>query len=182
MNGGLLVIIFWGLAVSGNSQAPNATQALETKDLVSATLSLSALLVSVVTFALSYRYTRKSAVLARKPVLVFEYDGNVGWLLLNVGAGPALNVIVAQKRVGGEWFNPVRVPPLSKDGKVVLGWLNHVNTTGLGATYVDTEQLPYTSTCGNDLSKVCSGTLFGPWPEQQVGRHWNQPLYEERVT
>ena len=155
---------------------------LETKDLVSATLSSTALLVSLVTFALSYRHSRRSAVLTRKPVLVFEYDGDVGWVLRNVGAGPALNIIVAQKRVGGEWFNPVRVPPLSKDGKFLLAWLNHVNTTGLGATYVDTEQLQYTSTCGNDLSQACSGTLFGPWPEEQIGRHWNQPPYDERAS
>jgi hypothetical protein len=155
---------------------------LEMKDLITATLSLTALLVSVVTFALNYRHTRRSAILSRKPVLVFEYDGDLGWVLRNVGAGPALNVIVAQKRVGGDWFNPVRVPPLSKDGKFVLGWLNHVNTTALGATYVDTEQLPYTSTCGNDLSQVSSGTLFGPWLEQQVGRHWNQPPYEEHAS
>jgi hypothetical protein len=154
----------------------------EAKDLVSATLSSTALLVSVVTFALNYRHTRRSTVLARKPVLVFEYDGDQGWVLRNVGAGPALNVIVAQKRVGGEWFNPVRVPPLSKDGKFVLGWLNHVNTTGLGASYADTEQLPYTSTCGNDLSQVFSGTLFGPWPEGKIGRHWNHPRYDERAS
>jgi hypothetical protein len=152
---------------------------LEIKDLVSATLSSTALLVSMVTFALNYRHTRRSAVLARKPVLIFAYDGDHGWVLRNVGAGPALNIIVAQKRVGGEWFNPVRVPPLSKDGKVVLGWLNHVNTTGLGALYADTEQLAYTSTCGNDLSQVFSGTLFGPWPEVEIGRNWNHPPYDE---
>src|ERR1041384_6175962 len=99
---------------------------LETKDLITATLSSTALLVSVVTFALNYRHTRGSAVLARKPVLIFEYDGELGWVLRNVGAGPALNVIVAQKRVGGDWFNPVRVPPLSKDGRFLLAWLNHV--------------------------------------------------------
>ena len=116
----------------------------------------------------------------RKPVLVFEYDGDSGWILRNVGAGPALNVVVAQKRVGGEWFNPVRVPPLSKDGKFILQWRNHVDTTGLGAIYTDTEQLAYTSTCGNDLSKTFDGTLFGPWPEPMIGRHWNQPLYRER--
>jgi hypothetical protein len=76
----------------------------ETKDLVSAALSSTALLVSVVTFALNYLHSRKSAVRARKPVLVFEYDGDVGWVLRNVGAGPALNIVVAQKRVAGEWF------------------------------------------------------------------------------
>jgi hypothetical protein len=150
---------------------------LETKDLVSAALSSTALLVSLITFALNYRHTRQSAVLARKPALIFEYDGELGWILRNVGAGPALNVVVAQKRVGGDWFNPVRVPPLSKDGRFTLEWLNHVNSTGLGATYTDTEQLAYTSTCGNDLSKVAKGTLFGPWPEAQIGRHWNHPPY-----
>ena len=71
--------------------------------------------------------------------------------------------------------------PLSKDGVFELGWLDHVNTTGLGASYTDTEQLPYTSTCGNDLSKVVSGTLFGPWPEAQIGRHWNHPPYVDRT-
>ncbi len=150
---------------------------LEAKDIISATLSSTALVVSLVTFALNYRHTRQSAVLARKPVLIFEYDGQIGWILRNVGAGPALNVIVAQKRVGGDWFNPVRVPPLSKDGRFILKWLDHVNSTGLGATYTDTEQLAYTSTCGNDLSKIAKGIQFGPWPEDQLGKHWNQPLY-----
>lgn len=154
----------------------------ETKDLVSAALSSTALLVSVVTFVLNYLHTRKSAIRARKLVLVFEYDGDMGWLLRNVGAGPALNIVVAQKHVAGEWFNPVRVPPLSKDGKFVLKWLNHVNTTGLGAIYTDTERLPYTSTCGNDLSQVRSGTQFGPWLEHQIGRHWNHPAYDESAS
>ena len=148
--------------------------------LITAVLSSTALLVSVVTFALNYRQSRRSAVLTRKPVLAFEYDGASGWILRNVGAGPALNVVVAQKWVSGEWFNPVRVPPLSKDGNFVLQWLDHVNSTGLGATYTDTEQMPYTSTCGNDLSQTFDGTLFGPWPEPKIGRHWNQPLYDGR--
>src|SRR5262245_2531933 len=113
--------------------------AMEPKDLVTAILSSTALVVSVTSFALTYRHTRRSSVLARKPVLVFEYDRELGWVLRNVGAGPALNVIVAQKRVGGDWFNPVRVPPLSRDGTFVLVWLNHVNSTELGATYVDSE-------------------------------------------
>jgi hypothetical protein len=86
---------------------------LETKDIMSAVLASTALIVSVLTFALNYRHTRRRTALARKPVLVFEYEGTRGWVLRNVGAGPALNVIVAQKRVGGSWFNPARVPPIS---------------------------------------------------------------------
>lgn len=155
------------------------SEQLQPKDIISAILSATALIVSLFTFVLNYRFARRSAILGRKPVLVFEYDGNIGWTLKNVGAGPALNTIVAQKRVGGEWFNPVRVPPLAKDGHMVLTWLGHVNTTGLGATYSDFNGKPYTSTCGNDLSQVFDGTRFGPWPEAKIGRHWDHPTYAE---
>jgi hypothetical protein len=151
----------------------NPDMVIETKDPMTASLSSTALVLSVVTFALNYRQSQRSVVLTRKSVLVFEYDGNSGWILRNVGAGPALNVVVAQKRVGGEWFKPVRVPPLSKDGKFILKWLNHVNDTGLGATYTDTEQMPDTSTCGNDLSKTFDRMLFGSWPEPEIERYWN---------
>jgi hypothetical protein len=146
---------------------------------ISAALSLVALCVSLFTFMLGYRLTRRLAILGRKPVLVFEYDGEVGWILKNVGAGPALNTTVAQKHVGGDWFNPVRVPPLAKDGKMVLGWLGHVNSTGLGSTYSDFEGKFYTSTCGNDLSRVFEGARLGQWKENQIGRHWSQPPYRE---
>jgi hypothetical protein len=152
---------------------------MEEKDIISMTLSGMALAVSLTTFSLNYLASLRNSILARKPVLIFEYQDESGWTIRNVGGGPALNVLVAQKRKNGEWFNPVRVPPLSKDGRMVLKWLGHVNSTGLGATYADTENLPYTSTCGNDLSKVSSGLQFGPWQEKEIGRHWNQPLYRE---
>jgi hypothetical protein len=152
---------------------------LQLTDIISAILASTALLVSLVTFGLNYRHNRNLAALSRRPMLVFEYDDKVGWVIRNVGYGPALNVIVAQKRVGGAWFNPVRIPPLSKDGRFVLQWLGHVNSTGLGALYDDAADDVFTSTCGNDLSKVSTGALFGPWPESQIGRHWNQNPYEE---
>ena len=160
-------LIHWALAQPWN------------KDTVSAVLSSLALIVSILTFTLNYRFARRAATVARKPVLVFEYDGASGWVLKNVGSGPALNTIVAQKQVKGAWFNPVRVPPLAKDGKMVLSWLGHVNTTGLGATYSDFEEVTYTSTCGNDLSQVFQGAHFGPWAEDQIGRHWSQAPYRE---
>jgi hypothetical protein len=153
--------------------------ALETKDLILVTLSATALVISIFTFALNYGHMQRTAPLNRKPVLMFEYAGDRGWVLRNVGSGPALNIIVAQNRVRGEWFNPMRVPPLSKDGEVVLKWLGHVNTTGFGATYTDSENFAYTSMCGNDLSSVYEGMLFGPGEEAQIGWHWNHPPYQE---
>lgn len=142
-------------------------------------LSAIAILVSVLTFGLSFWFTWRSSVSAKRPVLVFVYDGRTGWILRNTGGGPALNVLVAQKKVGAGWFNPVRVPPLAKDTELVLRWLDHVNTTGLGATYADYEDRAYSSTCGDDLSRTFRGRRFGPWPEETIGRHWNQPTYKE---
>jgi hypothetical protein len=135
-------------------------------------LSAIAILVSIATFGLSFWFNWRSSISAKRPVLVFVYDEGVGWLLRNIGGGPALNVIVAQKQAGGEWFNPVRVPPFAKNAEVVLAWLQHENTTGLGATYTDYEDRAYTSTCGDDLSRTSPGALFGPWPEATIGRHW----------
>jgi hypothetical protein len=79
-------------------------------DMLATTVSIVAILLSGVTFGLSYRASRAAEQRARIPVLVFVYDGAQGWLLRNVGNGPALNIEVAQKVVRGEragsWINP----------------------------------------------------------------------------
>jgi hypothetical protein len=139
-------------------------------------LPIIALLFAIVSFGLSFTLTRRSAVSGIKPVLVFIYDGEKGWILTNIGNGPALNIVVAQKRVNGNWFNPVRVPPISKGSEFRLLWLGHVNDTGLGATYTDFQNRKYSSTCLNDLSRVYSGDKFPEWEEHEIGRHWNHPF------
>jgi hypothetical protein len=148
-------------------------------EIVSVGIALVALIFSIVSFVLSYRLGRDSSVTNVRPVLVFEYSGDVGWILRNVGTGPALNVLVAQKRVGGDWFNPVRVPPLAAAASFVPTWLGHVNTTGLGATYTDVDGRKYSSITGNDLTEIYDREVFGPWEESEIRRHWNQPPYRE---
>ncbi|MGF6975382.1 hypothetical protein QFZ94_003832 [Paraburkholderia sp. JPY465] len=147
------------------------------KDNASLVLSLISFFWSAFTYLLTRRDTARKAVLDRKPALVFVYDGAVGWILRNVGSGPALNIVVAQKltRTTKEWCNPVRVPPLSKDGKFDLEWLQHVNTTGLGATYTDSANIPYSSTCGKDLNVTHEGAVFGPFEESIIKAHWDNP-------
>ena len=138
---------------------------------VSDLMAALALFVSVASFFFAWR----ADVISRRPVLVILYDGDRGWVLRNVGNGPALNIIVAQKKPKGEWFNPVRVPALAREQEFVMTWLGHVNTTGLGATYEDFKGRVYSSTCGNDLSRTYSGNMLEEWPEAESAPHWNQP-------
>jgi hypothetical protein len=138
--------------------------------------SISAVVVSLFALGISTYTTWQTAVAGRRPVLVFDYSES-GWRVRNVGSGPALNVVIAQKRVGGAWFNPVRVPPLAVGGEFVLKWCLHVNDTGLGATYFDTANRPYTSKCGNDRTTTHTGVTIPKWEEKQIGRHWNHPDY-----
>jgi hypothetical protein len=142
-------------------------------------LSIVAIVISTISFLLSFWLNIKSARSDIRPVLAFVYNGESGWHLRNVGSGPALNVTVAQKNVKNrEWFNPVRVPPLEEESRFHLKWLGHVNDTGLGVVYEDFQGRTYSSTCGNDLSCVFRGRGEIPkWEEQEIGRHWRQPLY-----
>lgn len=148
-----------------------------TAENVKTLLSGISVVISLAAFALSYRLSLKVSTSAIKPILVFVYNGTVGWKLRNIGSGPALNVIVAQRK-HDEWFNPVRVPPLSKDDELILRWLGHVNDTSLGAAYNDFQNRLYSTKCSNDLSEVFDTNTLPSWEESVVGRHWNHPMYE----
>jgi hypothetical protein len=142
--------------------------------------SVAALVVSVVSFSLTYRLSTQTATTSIRPALVFEYNGDTGWSLRNVGNGPALNVVVAEQTNTSVWEYPVRVPPLSKDGKLQLTWIAHRNVRTLGTTYVDLDNRSYSSACTNDLSTTQKGNILGNWPDVEVSRHWQLPKAESR--
>ena len=89
----------------------------------------------------------------------------------NIGNGPALNVIVAQRK-DGQWFNPVRVRPMAKEQAETLEWLGRVNDTGLGVVYVDSEGLYYTSTVGAEILRTYEGARLPGWTEGEIRRYW----------
>jgi hypothetical protein len=106
-----------------------------------------------------------------------------GWLLRNIGNGPALNVEVAQKIIGGEkagtWTNPVRVPPLGRDSEIILSWVGHDNLHGLGAVYEDflgadegAAGRAYTVTCGNDRNTIIPGRHLPEWTGGEITPQW----------
>ena len=131
-----------------------------------------AIVVSLASLVLTLRASERAALRARKPILVFEY-GSEGWVLRNIGSGPALNVVVARSQPKGSWFDPVRVPPLGGDDSVPLHWCAHDNVNALGARYDDYEGTSYTTTCGGDLSRVAEGDQIHP--STDVVAHWKKP-------
>lgn len=143
-------------------------------------ISIVALLASIVTFSFSYNLSKQTAITSVRPVLVFEFSGDRGWSLRNVGNGPALNVVVAIKEVDSDWKKPVRIPPISKNGAFKLTMVENWNVKTLGAYYSDINQKLYSSTCTEDLSETHEGNkLKKAWSDSEIGRHWHYPKTEK---
>jgi hypothetical protein len=143
------------------------------KDLV----ALVALVVSFASLLFTVWKGRIDQRVGVKPALVFVYDRDAGWQLQNIGSGPALNVVVAWKEHGqdakpDQWVRPVRIPPLRKDGVFSIHWDRDNNTHGLGATYEDIWDRPYSTTCGNDLNSVRPGNTLRKWRPNEIVAEW----------
>ena len=122
-------------------------------------ISIVSVAIAFASFAVNLVLNQRTSLRARKPVVVFVDDPHEGcWVLRNVGNGPALNVLVAQRQPPHGWFNPVRVPPLGRDAVFPLRWLGRWNAGGLGATYSDFEDHRYTSTLGGEISCATRAT------------------------
>jgi hypothetical protein len=140
-------------------------------------ISVASLTLAFLSFAVNFALNQRAAVRARKPVLVFVDDPDAQcWVLRNVGNGPALNVVVAQRQRKLGWFNPVRLPPLGRDGDFRLHWLGRWSGGGLGAVYSDFEDRRYTSTLGGELSRTYEGHRLPRWRDEQVKRYWNPEI------
>jgi hypothetical protein len=137
-------------------------------------LSLFALAVSIISVCFSIIKGRYDLINGVKPVLVFVYDQATGWEVRNIGAGPALNVVIAEKGggAGSHWVNPVRIPPLKKDGSFGLDWAPHTNVDWLAATYDDIGRRSYTTTCGDDLNVISEGNHLPVWRESAITAKW----------
>ncbi len=137
-------------------------------------LALLAIVISVISFLVSFRLNSRSAKADIRPVLAFVFNDTSGWHLSNIGSGPGMNVTVAPKDLEkGEWYNPVRIPPLGEGSSFPVAWLGFLAKSGLGVTYEDFQGRTYSSVCVADLSRVYSGRGEIPkWDEEKIGRHW----------
>lgn len=107
------------------------------------------------------------------PALVFVYDKKSGWLLRNVGKSAAVSAIVAERRFGGAWENPVITPPLEAGRELALRWVNHRNVDVLGVEYRDLGDNVFSTICEHDRNAVREGSEFPEWPAAQTPRFWN---------
>jgi hypothetical protein len=145
-------------------------------------ISVVAVLVSVGSLVLAYASDRRSQM----PVLQFiwqpgaqDLSDTPRWWLVNVGTGPAMNVVVASalrsglgRGLGREtWYNPVLVPSIPAGGRLMLTWLNAQRGAGgaLGASYTDVHRFFYTTKCGDDVSMFLIGLHLPRWPMLKLG-------------
>lgn len=140
------------------------------------TIALAALVVSVGSFAFSVLKGRYDQIVGVKPALVFVYGAKNGWELHNIGAGPALNIVVAQLDPRSEprfWKRPIRIPPLKKDGTFEIHWDPKNNTERFGAIYEDMWSRKYTTVCQRDLNRIRRGWHLGMWKEDEITAEWS---------
>jgi hypothetical protein len=152
-------------------------------------IAVVSLVLAFTSFVVNFWLNHRAAVRARKPVLVFVDDHGEKdcWVLENVGNGPALNVIMAERepkkdKHPGTWLNPVRVPALAKDSEFRLHWLDHVKDRGLGAIYSDFEGRRYTSTAGDEQVFTYEGNRLPKWAEKEIENYWCANLMDVPPT
>jgi hypothetical protein len=119
-------------------------------------------LVSVIAIFVAKRAVTRSV----RPVLVFvcEVRGEV-WSVQNVGAGPALDILVAEKdRDEQPWARFMRVPPLPRDGKICLRSAPRF----LAVTYHDAENNAYSTICTGYRNRLQKGHVFDRPDENEI--------------
>jgi len=138
-------------------------------------VSLFALAFAMVSFVLSFAQTMLARRAEIRPVVAIVYSEHDGWVVRNIGGGPAMNIVVAyswDEKVSRRWGQPVRIPPLAVGSEFALKWIGHSNVRAIASSYTDFEGRKYSSVCENDLSQLVEGDTLPDWPSAEISRHW----------
>jgi hypothetical protein len=134
-----------------------------------------ALAVSVIVFIDNRIREARAARLARKPTLVFTWDGSQRtWRLSNIGNGPALDVVIFQ-RIDARWSHPLRMPEMAvqDSNSVPRRWYERWHEDpGLGARYRSITGETYTTKTGGDYSEIHEGWGELSADESAIEPHW----------
>jgi hypothetical protein len=55
-----------------------------------------AIVISTISLLLSLRQNRRTAKTGMRPILTFIFDEEKGWMIRNVGMGPALDIVICK--------------------------------------------------------------------------------------
>ncbi len=148
---------------------------MTTLELISTAFAGVALVVSLIVFFDNRVRELRAARLARQPALVFAWDpSSATWLLRNIGNGPALDVVIAQ-RTEGTWSHPLRMPEMPVDGRetVPRRWVEKWSENpGLGARYRSITGEQYATRTQDDVSEVTTGEDVLPVDGSAIEPHW----------
>lgn len=124
-------------------------------------ISIIALVISIISIAVSYYLSRRARRTSVAPVLIFSVRDNK-WQLQNVGNGPALNVLVGdQDWDNRKWVEIAQLYPIAAGTTVSLDWIKH--GCELAATYTDFLGHKFTSWCRNDRTEIFEENRFPKW-------------------
>lgn len=111
----------------------------------SAVIAAAALITSVVTY-------RGAVRAATRPVLVFSLRDYRHWRVQNVGAGPAVRLIVADIDKSGAQQTITNCYPLAAGESLDVSW--HKLGTGLVAQYEDSHGRAFSTTCRSYVNAI----------------------------
>jgi hypothetical protein len=128
--------------------------------------------ISAVVAVISAVIARQAVTRSLRPVLVFVRDEHQVWFVKNVGTGPALDILVAEKdRAEQTWNRFKRLPPLPKDGQIPLPSA----PSFFAVTYNDAENKRYSTICSGFRNRLQKGHVFDKPDEKKITLYTDLP-------
>lgn len=137
-----------------------------------ASLSTAIAFLAVLISLYTYHRTTRSSV---RPVLIFSMTTDFLWRVENVGAGPAINVVVAHRQGNAPFVDVTNCYPIAAGSSLDLKWIGVVGCPA--AVYTDVFGSAFTTTCSGTTNRVESRNAYKDWkPERD---QWLQLLFAE---
>lgn len=111
--------------------------------------------ISLLAVVLSYYAFRKTLREGIRPVLIFSRRTGALWQIENVGSGPAIDLVIADRDTTGEWRSCTRCYPLAVGAVAELVWIAHGSQ--LVAEYWDVRGAVFTTSYQDGINRVSTG-------------------------
>jgi hypothetical protein len=119
------------------------------------TIAALPLVISIVAVLIAYYSYRGSVRSSMRPVLVFSRTPTSWWKVKNVGAGPAINIVIARIGIDEEIDSATACYPLAAGDEYDLPWIR--GGPSLASTYTDVFGGRFTTSCDGNSNTLRSG-------------------------